>query len=153
MAIRCSRVDALIGLFSPRLIIFRHSRRINRAGRSLIRRLLERDRTRRLGCMIGGVKDIKEHRWFENISWTDVIEQRIPVRRDSSVPSARSSVSSASFVSHRFDLRSIIQVIRRTSNYSVKNCFKLLFVHQKKSICFTNFETFIFCRRSFSFSN
>lgn len=49
-------------------------------GRSLIRKLLERDRTRRLGCMAGGVNDIKEHRWFQTIIWTDIVERRIRVR-------------------------------------------------------------------------
>ncbi len=53
---------------------------VERVARNLIRKLLERDRTRRLGCMIGGVDDIKQHQWFKQIVWTDVIERRIPVR-------------------------------------------------------------------------
>lgn len=55
---------------------------IDRSSRSLIRKLLERDRTRRLGCMSGGVNDIKVHRWFKHISWADVYEQRIQVERE-----------------------------------------------------------------------
>ncbi|CAF3713144.1 unnamed protein product [Adineta steineri] len=54
-----------------------HSEIIDRMGRNLIRKLLERDRTRRLGCMAGGVNDIKQHRWFKQVSWADIIEQRI----------------------------------------------------------------------------
>ena len=54
-------------------------RNIDRITRNLIRKLLERDRTRRLGCMSGGVNDIKQHRWFKQISWTNIIEQKIQV--------------------------------------------------------------------------
>ncbi|UJR37104.1 hypothetical protein I4U23_029808 [Adineta vaga] len=54
-----------------------HSEIIDQIGRNLIRKLLERDRTRRLGCMAGGVNDIKRHRWFKRVSWTDIMEQRI----------------------------------------------------------------------------
>ena len=55
-------------------------RTVDRIARNLIRKLLERDRTRRLGCMTGGVNDIKQHRWFKQISWTDIIERRNRVR-------------------------------------------------------------------------
>ncbi len=53
---------------------------IDRVARNLIRKLLERDRTRRLGCMAGGVHDVKQHRWFEDIVWTDIMDRRIRVR-------------------------------------------------------------------------
>lgn len=108
---------------------------LDRAGRSLIRRLLERDRTRRLGCMVGGVNDIKEHRWFEQISWTDVIEQRTSVSEEISAP-----LPVHCFFSRRFDLKWIIQVIHRTSNYSKKSSSKPRFVHRRTSIYFTSSE-------------
>ncbi len=57
------------------------NRIIDRVARNLIRKLLERDRTRRLGCMAGGVNDVKQHRWFKHILWTDVMERRIQVRK------------------------------------------------------------------------
>ncbi|CAF0771752.1 unnamed protein product [Rotaria sp. Silwood1] len=50
---------------------------VDRVARCLIRKLLERDRTRRLGCMAGGANDIKEHPWFKHILWTDIMERRI----------------------------------------------------------------------------
>ena len=53
---------------------------VDRVGRSLIRKLLERDRTRRLGCMAGGVNDVKQHRWFKPTVWSDIAERRIRVR-------------------------------------------------------------------------
>jgi hypothetical protein len=52
---------------------------VDRSGRNLIRKLLERDRTRRLGCMANGVNNIKEHRWFKPIVWLDIAEQRVRV--------------------------------------------------------------------------
>lgn len=29
--------------------------------------------------MAGGVNDVKQHRWFKQIVWTDIIEQKIQV--------------------------------------------------------------------------
>lgn len=52
---------------------------MDRVARNLIRKLLERDRTRRLGCMVGGANDIKQHRWFEHVTWTDIIDRRVQV--------------------------------------------------------------------------
>lgn len=54
---------------------------VDRVGRNLIRKLLERDRTHRLGCMANGVNDIKEHPWFQSIVWTDIIEYRVRVKK------------------------------------------------------------------------
>jgi len=45
--------------------------------KSLIKGLLERDRTKRLGCMRGGVKQIKSHKWFNNVDWNAVFECQI----------------------------------------------------------------------------
>ncbi|CAF0947892.1 unnamed protein product [Rotaria sordida] len=50
---------------------------INRLVRNLIQKLLERDRTRRLGCMAAGVNDIKKHPWFKHIVWIDIMERQI----------------------------------------------------------------------------
>lgn len=40
--------------------------------KDLIRKLLVPDRTKRLGTMKNGAEDVKRHRWFRGISWTDV---------------------------------------------------------------------------------
>lgn len=43
----------------------------------LIGGLLQKDVTHRLGCMIGGVNEIKDHKWFEDIHFLDVYDKRI----------------------------------------------------------------------------
>ncbi|XP_072034714.1 cAMP-dependent protein kinase catalytic subunit PRKX-like [Amphiura filiformis] len=43
--------------------------------RDMIKRLLVIDRTKRLGCMLNGCKDITGHRWFMSIDW-DQVKQR-----------------------------------------------------------------------------
>ena len=48
--------------------------------RSLIRKLLTTDRTKRLGTMRGGAEDVKTHRWFREINWEDVREKKLEVQ-------------------------------------------------------------------------
>ncbi len=42
--------------------------------RDLLDRLLEKDPTKRLGCLSGGAEDIKRHPWFRDVRW-DLLEQ------------------------------------------------------------------------------
>ncbi|KAG5667593.1 hypothetical protein PVAND_015569 [Polypedilum vanderplanki] len=44
--------------------------------KDLIKKLLTVDRTKRLGCMRNGAKDIKSHRWFSEVNWTDVYNRK-----------------------------------------------------------------------------
>jgi len=46
----------------------------DKAARSLVKGFLERDRTKRLGCMRGGVAQIKTQKWFANIDWNAVLQ-------------------------------------------------------------------------------
>lgn len=46
--------------------------------RDLVRKLLNPDRTRRLGCLRDGAADIKRHRWFARVSWDGVKSRSIP---------------------------------------------------------------------------
>lgn len=50
--------------------------------RDLIRKLLQADLSKRLGCLAGGVSDIKLHAWFRGINWTLVKNKKImpPIR-------------------------------------------------------------------------
>ena len=43
------------------------------AASSLVSGLLQSDPTRRLGAMKGGVRDIKEHAFFEGVDWDEVL--------------------------------------------------------------------------------
>ncbi|XP_031620795.1 cAMP-dependent protein kinase catalytic subunit 3 [Contarinia nasturtii] len=45
--------------------------------KDLVKKLLVPDRTRRLGNMKNGSEDIRRHRWFKNLNWDDVYNQRI----------------------------------------------------------------------------
>jgi len=40
--------------------------------KNLIIELLRKDKTKRLGCLHGGVDDIKNHRFFAGVNWTNV---------------------------------------------------------------------------------
>lgn len=49
-----------------------YRRHFSMDARDLLKKLLTADRTRRLGCLFGGARDIKEHPWFKSIDWTAV---------------------------------------------------------------------------------
>ncbi|KAF6024994.1 PRKX [Bugula neritina] len=46
-------------------------RNLDRTAKDLIKKLLVQDRTRRLGNMKNGSSDVKNHKWFKEISWDD----------------------------------------------------------------------------------
>jgi len=50
--------------------------------KDLIRRLLVVNRVKRLGNLKGGAEDVKAHKWFSEIDWTDVYEKKLqpPIR-------------------------------------------------------------------------
>ena len=45
--------------------------------RSLLRRLLERDITKRYGCQIRGAADVCEHRWFDGFSFEKLMARDV----------------------------------------------------------------------------
>lgn len=45
--------------------------------KDLIKKLLQVDQMKRLGNLLGGVEDIKEHKWFMDVSWDDALEMKI----------------------------------------------------------------------------
>jgi serine/threonine protein kinase len=45
--------------------------------KSLVKHLLEGDLTKRYGNLRGGVSDIKNHRYFKSLSWTDLIDKKL----------------------------------------------------------------------------
>lgn len=50
---------------------------INADGQDLIRQLLEKNPTKRLGCFQSGVQDVKDHPWFDGIDFEALVERRI----------------------------------------------------------------------------
>lgn len=45
--------------------------------KSLVKHLLRRDLSKRFGNMVGGVSDIKDHRFFASLSWSNLLEKKI----------------------------------------------------------------------------
>ena len=45
--------------------------------KSLVKKLLVRDLTKRLGCRKGGPDDIKTSKWFKSFKWTHLVERRM----------------------------------------------------------------------------
>jgi protein kinase X len=46
--------------------------------RDLIHRLLQKDVTKRLGCLRGGAGDIKAHRFFRGLDWDALLRKELP---------------------------------------------------------------------------
>ena len=46
--------------------------------RDLISRLLVKDVTKRLGCMRGGARDVKAHRFFRGLDWGLLARRELP---------------------------------------------------------------------------
>eukprot|EP00917_Polyrhabdina_sp_WS-2016_P021973 GHVP01047593.1.p1 GENE.GHVP01047593.1~~GHVP01047593.1.p1 ORF type:complete len:276 (+),score=32.61 GHVP01047593.1:829-1656(+) len=44
--------------------------------KDLVRRLLTPNPEARLGCMEGGAFDVKNHSWFQNVNWNDILHRR-----------------------------------------------------------------------------
>lgn len=45
--------------------------------RDLLQRLITPDLTRRLGNLTGGVRDIQEHAWFQEVAWERLLKKDI----------------------------------------------------------------------------
>ncbi|EEB11133.1 cAMP-dependent protein kinase catalytic subunit, putative [Pediculus humanus corporis] len=52
-------------------------RQIDPVAKDLIKKLLVHDRTKRLGNMKNGAEDVKRHRWFKEIDWTEVYYKQL----------------------------------------------------------------------------
>ncbi|CAI5455394.1 unnamed protein product [Caenorhabditis angaria] len=52
-------------------------RSFNLAAKDLVKKLLEVDRTQRIGCMKNGTQDVKDHKWFEKVVWDDTLHLRV----------------------------------------------------------------------------
>jgi protein kinase X len=57
-------------LISKKKLIFRYAK-------SLVKHLLTADLSKRYGNLKGGVNDIKQHKFFVEINWDDLLEKKI----------------------------------------------------------------------------
>ncbi|CAM9168424.1 unnamed protein product, partial [Phaeothamnion confervicola] len=61
-------------ILAGRLDVPRH---VDPKAKDIIKRLLTIDRTKRLGCLKGGAKTVKEHKWFEDLDWDAVFAGQV----------------------------------------------------------------------------
>jgi hypothetical protein len=47
--------------------------------KDLIKKLLVIDRTKRLGCIKGGGRAVREHKWFDGLDWDALYEGKLEV--------------------------------------------------------------------------
>lgn len=52
-------------------------RGFNKAAKSLIKKLLTHDLTKRYGCMKNGARDVKRAKWFAEMIWADLTKKEI----------------------------------------------------------------------------
>ncbi|KAL6724576.1 hypothetical protein Aduo_019455 [Ancylostoma duodenale] len=52
-------------------------RSFNLVAKDIVKKLLEIDRTLRLGCMKNGVRDVLDHKWFQKIDWEDLRQLKV----------------------------------------------------------------------------
>lgn len=53
-------------------------RHFDRNAKSLIKKLLVADLTKRYGCLKGGADDIKKHKWFSGFDWEALLQRQLP---------------------------------------------------------------------------
>lgn len=46
--------------------------------RDLVQGLLQKDESKRLGLMAGGIADIRSHRFYQSVDWAALAERRLP---------------------------------------------------------------------------
>ncbi|XP_059622326.1 cAMP-dependent protein kinase catalytic subunit 3 [Phlebotomus argentipes] len=52
-------------------------RQMDAVAKDLVKKLLVLDRTKRMGNMKNGSDDVKRHRWFKHLDWTDVYNRKL----------------------------------------------------------------------------
>ena len=68
-----------------------YPRIIESKAKSLIKKLLNRDLTKRLGCVQGKALSIKSHKWFAQNQWDDVLSSDIKVPYKPSIQNSEDS--------------------------------------------------------------
>lgn len=56
---------------------FEYPAQVSINARRLIAGLLEQDLSKRLGCMVNGSQDVKQHTWFKGVDWSMVQQKKI----------------------------------------------------------------------------
>jgi serine/threonine protein kinase len=64
------------------------------SAKSLIKKLLVKDPTKRLGCMFAGAEDVKEHKWYGEIDWDRLLNRDIEAPY---LPKVKSAIDTSQF--------------------------------------------------------
>ena len=72
---------------------------IERNAKSLIKKVLVADLTKRFGCLKNGAEDIKKHKWFRGLNWAALYNKHLqpPLEGVVSVPAIASHADVANF--------------------------------------------------------
>ncbi|KAI3430680.1 hypothetical protein D9Q98_005269 [Chlorella vulgaris] len=84
--------------------------------RDLIKRLLVRATSRRLGCMAGGVAEVKQHPWFKGFDWDALAQRKMKAPY---VPKVTGPADSSNF-----EVSQAAQHARHNSRYISTGAFK-----------------------------
>lgn len=55
-----------------------YPRHFDRGAKSLIKKLLVADLTKRYGCLKGGADDVKKHKWYNGFDWDALLNRQLP---------------------------------------------------------------------------
>jgi len=91
--------------------------------------------------MVGRANDVKQHRWFKQILWTDVMERRIQVRKIEFLKIKYTLIRI--LCSRQSYQKSIIPVTHKILNYLMMNFCKHQNVQKKNVIYLINFKQYI----------
>ncbi|XP_063232310.1 cAMP-dependent protein kinase catalytic subunit beta-like [Bacillus rossius redtenbacheri] len=80
----------------------------------LLRNLIQKDLTKRLGTLKNGAADIKNHRWFRAISWTDVFDRKV---KPEFVPEIREPGDLSNFLPEKSDFEMNITEVDKYREY------------------------------------
>jgi hypothetical protein len=61
----------------PPLLQVTFPRHFDRNAKSLIKKVLVADLTKRYGCLKGGADDIKKHKWFQGFDWEALLQRQL----------------------------------------------------------------------------
>jgi serine/threonine protein kinase len=64
------------------------------SAKSLIKKLLHKDATKRLGCLFGGARDVKGHKWYAEIDFEKLLARDIEAPY---LPSVKSAIDTSQF--------------------------------------------------------
>jgi hypothetical protein len=93
-------------------------RHFDKNAKSLIKKLLVADLTKRFGCLKGGADDIKKHKWFQGFEWETLLARQLqaPI-----VPTVAGDADTSNFDPYPGELCCVMKILE--SNLKVVTDF------------------------------